>query len=57
MKRPYLDQYQRLAIYNDTTLGALCMLDLRWMQFLRPINRVIYPFVEKLANQLNKLTK
>lgn len=37
MKRPYFSRYQREDIYLETTLGALLMLHLRFIQFFNII--------------------
>lgn len=41
MKRPFLNQEQRLQIRLETTIGANCILTLRFKQFIRSIYNII----------------
>jgi len=41
MKRPYLDEWQRLMIKLDTSLGKRLMLAFSWAKLKREISREI----------------
>jgi hypothetical protein len=47
MKRPMLDQWQRLLVTQDTSVGHHYKLALAWAKLKREINREANKFIGK----------